>query len=105
MTGILLRGAPPLFFLLLMASAAGASKADRAAQQAVDAQHFFDAGAFEQSVASWRNARDFQRRSGSREGLIDADLGLAGAYHALGQVKLALGALNEALDVAKKSND
>ena len=78
------------------------STADRRADAGAD---FFQRGAFESAVAKWKSASDAYRRKGETPALIDTLAQLASAYHALGQHRLAAKALDDAVTLARESND
>lgn len=104
-----LRRAGAFFVSTLMLSLAPSDAAERrpsAADRRVDAgADFFQRGAFESAVAEWKFAADAYRGKRETPALIDTLAQLASAYHALGQQSLAVKALDEAVTLARESND
>ncbi len=78
------------------------SSADRRVEAGAAA---FQRGAFESAVAEWKSAAESFQRKRETPALIDTLAQLASAYHALGQHRLAVEVLDEAVALARESSD
>jgi tetratricopeptide (TPR) repeat protein len=76
--------------------------ADSLAARATDQ---YSRGDFEAAIDPWQRAAESHRRKGNTPALIDTLTQLGGAYHALGQHRLAVQALDEAVKLARESDD
>ncbi len=65
----------------------------------------FDSGAFEDAVTHWQKAAQLSRAAKDRAGQIDATIRLATAYQSLGQTKLAIEQLTDAIALAEAARD
>ena len=69
------------------------------------AKQYSEQGAFEAATDSWKSASAAYRKAHCAPELIDALIQLGTTYHALGQERLALTNINEALELARAAED
>lgn len=93
--------------LIIAAPSAGVARNLDASAQAFAAkgEELADQGAFDLAVDRWKSARDAFRREGREPELTEALIQLAAAYHALGQQRLALESIKEAVALARAAKD
>lgn len=77
----------------------------RAEMEMADGSRAFEAGAFEDAITHWQKALHLFSSAKDRSGQIDATIQLATAYQSLGQTKLAIDQLIDAIALAETTKD
>jgi CHAT domain-containing protein len=77
----------------------------RAEMEMAEGSRAFEAGAFEDAVTHWQKALQLFSAAKDRTGQIDAAIRLATAYQSLGQTKLAIDQLIDAIALAETAKD
>ncbi len=94
-----------LLLILLATFPARAERVDPGDTFIAEARQADQTGDFEKGVDAWRAAVAAYRDSKDTDKQIEAQLGLAADYHALGQIKRALPVLDEARVLAKNTEN
>lgn len=79
-------------------------KAAARADPAAEARALAESGSFEAAARAWEQAEAICRRGNDRAGLVDALLGKGAAEQALGRQRLAVTALVDAVELARKTD-
>jgi CHAT domain-containing protein len=91
--------------LFLSSVTVGAVSASLAEEELAAGKRLSAIGAFEESVAHWKNAAALFTREKNASGEIEAEIHLAEAFYLLGQTRLATETLTQAQDQASQNED
>jgi len=94
-----------LAVLLVTLSTARTAEPGQAQAEMAQGIRAFEGGAFEDAVTHWQTAAQLSKDAKDRAGQIDATIRLATAYQSLGQTKLAIDQLTDAIALAEAAKD
>ena len=92
-------------FLPVSVFSAPTKQSTRVAMEIAQGSRAFASGAFDDAVMHWQKALQVSRVAKDRAGQIDAAIRLAAAYQSLGQTKLAIEQLTDAIALAEATKD